>query len=325
MQRAGADLALEAGRRQRQGLQRNQARAVALQGHDRAGQLQRQVGEAPVGGEQDVPRPAAGRCGEERRLRRLQRPVAAFGLVAIGEHLVGAEVGGEQEVAVRRHRHRMRVPAGLAVGVDAAAGMRLGLHHRAQGAGLADAQHRQRTLRQGRVVGDEQVAPVRAEAAVGGLVALGFLLVDLVQRAAGGVEAERGDPAAGIAARGAAVLVEHEQHALVGGEAEERRIGRARHAERAVQAAEAAVEAVQVDALAARAGVGAHQQMELRGLEGAVRRGVGEGAEHNGEHAGERSGHGGLLLRSTIDSRPPRAVQAVCDATFQPFVAYAQR
>lgn len=79
VQGAGADFALEAGRRQVVGLQLTQA-AIALMGehHHLAAQFQGQVGETPVGAEDQMARAAAGRGRDECRIGRLQRTFGLF-------------------------------------------------------------------------------------------------------------------------------------------------------------------------------------------------------------------------------------------------------
>ena len=97
VQGAGADFALEAGRRQVVGLQLTQA-AIALMGehHHLAAQFQGQVGETPVGAEDQMARAAAGRGRDECRIGRLQRTFGLFRGVAVDEYLVGAEVGANR-------------------------------------------------------------------------------------------------------------------------------------------------------------------------------------------------------------------------------------
>ena len=260
--------------------------------HHLAAQFQGQVGETPVGAEDQMARAAAGRGRDECRIGRLQRTFGLFRGVAVDEYLVGAEVGGEQVLAVGRGHHRVHMTGNLAR-MHLAGLVRLHLHHRRQRAVRAHRQYRHRAFRLYRVVGDEQVAAVVAEAAVGRMIGEGLDLADLLQAAADRIETVGRGATDGIALAAPSVLVDHEQSALVRGEGQVRGVAGMGHAQRAFHRAVGAVEAVYLDAFAGAFGIGPHQQVVEAGGLGLGRH---AGERREGQQAeGGQSSHGQLL------------------------------
>ncbi|VVO44945.1 hypothetical protein PS726_06496 [Pseudomonas fluorescens] len=161
----------------------------------------------------------------------------------------------------------MHVGRGLALGIDPARRVAAHLHHRFE---LAIGRHRQ--YRKGparvfghRVIADEQMTAIGAEAGMGRLVAQALHLTDQAQRMGLGINRETADAPYRIGlAR--AVFVDHEQVSLIFRQGQPRRVFALDHLQGAgIDLPGAAVESQAVDALALTGGVGAHQQLDTFG------------------------------------------------------------
>ena len=251
--------------RQAVGLQLAQHAVLVGEGHHLAGQFQGQVGVAPVGAEHQMARTAAFRYRHEGGLGGHQGSLRLLRHIAIDEDLVGAQIRGEDEAAIRGGHRRMHM-AGLLACVLFAGLVEFDLRHRTEHPAVLDRQHRQGAFGQAGVVGDEQVLAVVAQAGMGRLVTQALDLTDLLQATIARLEAVGGDPANGIAARTPTILVDGEQGATIPRQGQKRRIGGLDDAQGAVDLAIATVEAIDVQPLAAARGVAADQQIEQTGF-----------------------------------------------------------
>ncbi len=216
-----------------------------------------------IGAEQQVTRAAARWQLHRGGIGRSQWPFrVGLGIVAVGKHLVRAQVLNEHVLAIRRRHHRVHMVGGLALGVDPAGRVPAQLHRCRQLAFGVHGQNRQAAARifQHRIVGDEQVAPIGGDAGMGRLAAQALHLIDERQLMILRVDAVAAHAADRVfLAR--AVFIDHEQTALVPGDRQPRRVGRFRRQHRlALEPAGAAVELQAVDPFAAAGGVAAHQQ-----------------------------------------------------------------
>ena len=179
----------EAGRQRRyRGRRRGQhaVRGVPRKGRDRVVQLVDDPRVAPVLREREVPR--AGAALDIRRRRRVRDERPLRGVEAVHEHLVEAEIDGEQEAARRIDDRLVRVRAGLAVRHHARAGV---LHDGRRGAEPPVAADRQQRERAAVIAGDDEGVPRRIDREMAGARAVRRLRVQEGEPAGRAVDLER--------------------------------------------------------------------------------------------------------------------------------------
>jgi len=216
-----------------------------------------------VRAEQQMPRAAARRQRHRCRVGRGQGLLrVGLGIVAVGKHLVRAEVLHKHILAIRRRHHRMHMVGRLALRVDPARRVPAQLHGRRQFALGVQRQNRQAAARvfKHRIVGDEQVAAIGGHAGMRRLAAQALNLIDQRELMVLRVDAVAADATDRVLLAGA-VFIDDKQMLLILGDRQPGRVGRfCRQYRLALEPPGAAVELQAIDPFAAAGGVAADQQ-----------------------------------------------------------------